>query len=50
MDGPDHLGAGDVEDFVAALVPLEVGEGQVVLLQHRAHRAVGDEDAVTQGV
>ena len=47
------VGAGDVEDLVAALVALEVVELQVVGLQHRAHGAVGDDDAggerTTQG-
>ncbi|MFN8146942.1 MAG: PAC2 family protein [Candidatus Nanopelagicales bacterium] len=45
VDGPDDVGARDVEDLVAALEVAEVVEGQVVGLQHRAHRAVGDDDA-----
>ena len=49
MDGADDVGPGDVEDLVAALVPLEVVEGEVAGLQHRAHRAVGDDDAAAQG-
>ena len=46
MDRAHDVGAGDVEDLVAALVALEVVERQVVLLQHRAHRAVRDDDAL----
>ena len=43
--GLDDVGTGDVEDLVAPLVPLEVLEGRVLRLEHRAHRPVGDEDA-----
>ena len=50
VDRADHVRPGDVEDLVAALVALEVVEGQVVLLQHRAHRAVGDDDALGERV
>jgi hypothetical protein len=35
-----EFGAGDVEDLVAALVALEVVQGRVGRLQHRAHRPV----------
>ena len=45
VDRADHVGTGDVEDLVATLEPLEVVQAQVVLLEHRAHRPVGDHDA-----
>ena len=45
----DDVGPGDVEDLVAALVALEVVEGGVGGLQHGAHGAVGDDDALGQG-
>ena len=50
VDRPDDIGPGDVEDLVAALVPLEIVQGQVMCLQHRAHRAVGDDDSGGEGV
>ena len=46
VDRAYDVGAGDVEDLVAALEALEVVQGQVVLLEHGAHRAVGDDDAL----
>ncbi len=46
VDGAHDVRPGDVEDLVAALVALEVVQRQVVRLQHRAHRAVGDDDAL----
>ena len=47
---PRHdVGPGDVEDLVAALVTLEVVEGGVGRLQHRAHRAVGDRGSGRPG-
>ncbi len=49
VDRLEDVGAADVEDLVAALVLLEVLEGRVELLQHRAHRAVGDHDALLEG-
>ena len=44
------VGPGDVEDLVAALEALEVVQSEVGSLQHRAHRAVGDDDTLTQRV
>ena len=49
VDGADDVGPGDVEDLVAALVALEVVERGVGRLQHRAHGAVGDDDALGEG-
>lgn len=49
VDRLDHVGAGDVEDLVAALEPLEVVETEVGRLEHRAHRPVGDDDARGDG-
>ena len=48
VDGADDVGPGDVEDLVAALEPVEVVQGQVVALQHRAHRPVRDHHALRQ--
>ena len=45
VDRADDVGAGDVEDLVAALEVLEVLERRVLRLEHRAHRAVGDHHA-----
>ncbi|GAA3063196.1 hypothetical protein GCM10020000_53200 [Streptomyces olivoverticillatus] len=45
VDRPDDVRARDVEDLVAALVPLEVVKGGVLVLEHGAHGAVGDDDA-----
>ncbi|GAA5053013.1 hypothetical protein GCM10023318_26400 [Nocardia callitridis] len=50
MNRAQHIGTGVVEDLVAALQAAEVVEGQLRRLQHRAHRAVADDDAPTQGV
>ena len=51
VDGTDDVWTAGVENLVAALVPFEVLlDGQVVGLQHRAHGAVGDNDALTKGV
>ena len=44
------VGAGVVEDLVAALEPGEVVERQVGGLQHRAHRAVGEHHALGERV
>ncbi len=45
---PDDVRAGGVEDLVATLVALEVLERQVVVLDHGAHSAVGDDDPLAQ--
>ncbi len=45
-----HVGAGDVEDLIAALQPGEVVQSQVCRLQHRAHRPIGDHDTMRQDV
>ena len=46
VDAADDVRPGDVEDLVAALVALEVVHRGVGRLEHRAHRAVGDEDTL----
>jgi hypothetical protein len=48
VDGAHDVRPGRVEDLVAALMPFEVVEGEVVILQHRAHGAVGDDDPLAQ--
>ncbi len=49
VDRLDHVRPGDVQHLVAALVPLEVTvHRQVVRLQHRPHRPVGDDNAFGQ--
>ncbi len=57
MDGADDVGLGKDEQVVVALhVARPVGKAsaaviglaQVILLNHRAHRAVEDEDALGQ--
>ena len=50
VDRADDVGAGVVEDLVAALVALEVVEREVVGLQHGAHGAVRDEDPLLQSL
>ena len=50
VDGADHVGPGVVEDLVAALEAREIVEHQIRGLQHRAHRAVGDDDPVAQSL
>ncbi len=50
MDVPDDVGAGVVEDLVAALEPGEVVERQVGVLQHRAHGTVRDDDTLGERV
>jgi hypothetical protein len=45
VHGAHDVGTGDVEDLVAALVPLEVVQGGVLRLKHRPHRPVGHDDA-----
>ena len=51
MQPPHDVGARHVEDLVAALVALEVVvDVEVVGLQHRARRAVGDDHALAQDV
>ena len=55
MDGPNDVGLGQDEQVVVALqvarpvgeaLAAEVGLGQLVLLDHGAHGAVEDEDAL----
>ncbi len=41
MHRTDDVGTGDVQDLVAALQLLEILEGRVLGLQHRAHGSVG---------
>lgn len=41
VDGAHDVGAGDVEDLVAAFEVLEVLKGRVLRLEHGAHRSVG---------
>ena len=54
MDAGDHVRAGVVEDLVAALEPDEVVEHEVAalarVLQHGAHRTVGDDDTLVEDV
>ncbi|GAA3401709.1 hypothetical protein GCM10011577_37670 [Pseudarthrobacter polychromogenes] len=51
MDVREDVRAGVVQDFVAAFEALEVFlERQVPALQHGAHGAVGNDDAVVHGV
>jgi len=50
MHAANSVRPSHVEDFVAALQSVEVVEGQVCRMQHRAHRPVGDEDPVGQRV
>jgi hypothetical protein len=49
VDRADDVGAGDVQDLVAALEVLEVLEGRVLRLEHGAHRAVGHDHTGGQG-
>jgi hypothetical protein len=48
VHGADDLGACHVENLVAPVVTVEVFEGGVLRLEHRAHRSVGDDDAFTE--
>jgi hypothetical protein len=48
VDPADDVGAGGVQDLVAALETVEVGQGQFVALQHRAHRPVRDHHTLGQ--
>jgi hypothetical protein len=50
VDRADHVRPGDVEDLVAALETAEVVQAEVVGLQSGAHRAVGHQDAGSQGI
>ncbi len=43
---PDDVGSGHVEDLVAALQPGEIVQRRILCLQHRAHRAVRNDDAL----
>lgn len=49
VDGAHDVGAGDVEDFVAALQVLEVLQCRVLRLEHGAHRAVRHHDPGGEG-
>ncbi|GAA3061795.1 hypothetical protein GCM10020254_02050 [Streptomyces goshikiensis] len=54
VDRPDDIGAGDVQNLVAAFEVLEIIEGGVLRLEHGAHGAVGDHHAgrerLTEGI
>ncbi len=50
MHPRDDLGPGDIEDLVAAVEVLEVRQGQIRRLQHRAHRPVSDQDPLEHGI
>ena len=39
---------GNVQNLVAALMPLEVIQGRICRLKHRAHRTVGNQNALGQ--
>ena len=45
-----HVGARDIEDLVAAFVALEIFQGEIVRLQHRAHRAIRHNDPFGHGL
>ena len=45
VDLPQDVRPGVVEDFVAAFETDEVVESQLGILEHRAHRAVADDNA-----
>ncbi len=49
VDVDDDVRPGRVQHLVAAFVALEVGQGRVAGLDHRAHRAVGDDDPRREG-
>jgi len=46
VDASHHVRTGDVEDLVTALMALEVVHGRVSRLEHRAHRAIGNQDTL----
>jgi hypothetical protein len=48
VDRPNHIGPGEVQDLVAAFQTIEVGQRQVIALQHGAHRPVRDHHTVGQ--
>ena len=50
MDSQHHVGPRDHQIFVAAFQvrSAEIGRREVRLLQHGAHRAIQDEDALTE--
>ena len=50
MNRGDDVGARDVENLVAAFELLVVVEAGVVLLQHRSHGAIGDDDPLVECV
>ncbi|CAB4799633.1 unannotated protein [freshwater metagenome] len=45
MNGNDHIGAGDVENLVAALMSFKVLEPEVISLKAGSHRAIGDNNS-----
>ena len=49
VDRADDVGPGEVEDFVAPLVAVEVAEGRRAGLEHGAHRPVGHHHPLGQG-
>src|SRR5262249_5219646 len=49
VDRADNIGPGDVEDFVASLVAVEIAEGCRAGLEHSAYRLVGYYYALRQG-
>jgi hypothetical protein len=46
VDLADDVGAGRHEQLVAALLAAKILGGELVALDHRAHRAVADEHAL----
>ena len=48
VDGPDDVRPGEVEDLVAALMAVEVAEGDGAGLEHGAHGPVGHDDPPAQ--
>jgi hypothetical protein len=48
VNGPDHIRPGEVQYLVAALEVVEVVQRQVVALQHRAHRTVGNHHSARE--
>jgi hypothetical protein len=49
VDGPDDVRPGQVEDLVAALMAVEVAEGDGAGLEHGAHGPVGHDNPLAQG-
>ena len=46
VNARDDVGPGDVENFITALKPLEVLQRGCSVLEHGAHGAIGNDDAV----